>query len=385
MVTLERPALEQRVLSALDASPARIPVIVGADGSGRTSLLLRLRDELGNGAAQYVDVEGIATTPERFFAILTKESPFDERREYRPSDGTSPREAFRATLQFLGSARAHDGRSATFLLDEALELRTFESFPGLRHVLRDLVSALAQGGNHFVLATRYAARARRLLRDVPDRFEPIPMEPLSPAEVGIALSELGPALPQHDPHDLALAVQGLADGRPSYVTALLEAMVGTGGRLATDPVSALAALMAPGERLFSLCRYQFELRLHRARGYGALKAILGVLADEEPLTLTQIANQLHRTPGSTKDYLSWLEDVDLISVERKRYSFCDPLLRLWMRLHCRAVPPSEDRLASEVQAYTLSRLPDAPDPADALESSRHSDDNGRSWGMMEID
>ena len=41
-------------------------------------------------------------------------------------------------------------------------------------------------------------------------------------------------------------------------------------------------------------------------------AALEVLAQEEPLTLTEIAQRLRRTPGSTKDYLSWLEDVDLI-------------------------------------------------------------------------
>ena len=81
---------------------------------------------------------------------------------------------------------------------------------------------------------------------------------------------------------------------------------------------------------------RYELRLHRARGYGALKAILDVLAEEEPLTLTEIALRLRRTPGSTKDYLSWLEDVDLIVSRQKRYSFADPMMRLWVRLHCRA-------------------------------------------------
>ena len=42
----------------------------------------------------------------------------------------------------------------------------------------------------------------------------------------------------------------------------------------SDPVSALAALFAPDgalDRAVPLC---YELRLHRARGYGALKAIL---------------------------------------------------------------------------------------------------------------
>ena len=46
-------------------------------------------------------------------------------------------------LAFFDTARAPGGEPCTFLLDEVLELRTFESFPGLRHVLRDLLEALA--------------------------------------------------------------------------------------------------------------------------------------------------------------------------------------------------------------------------------------------------
>ena len=53
-------------------------------------------------------------------------------------------------------------------------------------------------------------------------------------------------------------------------------------------------------------------------GYGALKAILDILAAEEPLTLTEISLRLRRTPGSTKDYLSWLEDVDLVASSHKK-------------------------------------------------------------------
>ncbi len=86
-----------------------------------------------------------------------------------------------------------------------------------------------------------------------------------------------------------------------------------GGPGGHDAVSALVALMAPGGRLARQCGFSYELRLHRARGYGALKAILEILADEEGLTLTEISQRLQRTPGSTKDYLSWLEDVDLVT------------------------------------------------------------------------
>ena len=130
--------------------------------------------------------------------------------------------------------------------------------------------------------------------------------------------------------------------------------------------------MAQDGVLFATCRFCYELRLHRARGYGALKAILEVLAAEEPLTLTEIAHRLRRTPGSTKDYLSWLEDVDLVESRQKRYRFTDPLLRLWVRLHCRPAPVGEEELAREVHAYAAARLPQtaappiSPEPAPAL-------------------
>src|SRR5207247_823170 len=135
-----------------------------------------------------------------------------------------------------------------------------------------------------------------------------------------------------------------------------------GGPGSGDAISALAALLAPDGRLARQCGYCYELRLHRARGYGALKAILEILAEEEGLTLTEISHRMERTPGSTKDYLSWLEDVDLVASYQKRYSFTDPLLRVWVRLHCRATAPTDDDLAREVHRYALPRLPASEPP-----------------------
>jgi hypothetical protein len=154
-----------------------------------------------------------------------------------------------------------------------------------------------------------------------------------------------------------------------------------------DAISALAALLAPEGRLAKQCGFCYELRLHRARGYGALKAILEILADEEGLTLTEISQRLQRTPGSTKDYLSWLEDVDLVVSKQKRYSFTDPLLRVWVRLHCRASAPSEDDLAREVHRYALPRLPKATEPAPPAPQAEpaFAMAGGPSSGIIEID
>ena len=92
MMIPERPSLERRVLAALDGSTGsgpRIPVVLGGCGSGRTSLLLRLRDLIGRTQAQYVDVERIATTPERFFQALRESSPFPAH-AYGQGKGSEP-------------------------------------------------------------------------------------------------------------------------------------------------------------------------------------------------------------------------------------------------------------------------------------------------------
>jgi hypothetical protein len=385
-----RPALERRILAAVEAAPSRIPVVLGDYRTGRTQLLHRLRERLGRSHCQHIDVERCATTPERFHAAIAADAPFRLPMRATPA---SAREAFDATLAFLDQARAAGGNEpATFLLDEVLELRTFESFPGLRTAIRELFKTLATSPNRFVLTTRYVSRAHRLMKDASSRFEVIHVPPLSTAEVrDLMLSIDGGQTILRDEagsESLARAVHTLSDGRVGYAQAIGEAlsrMVDAQG--VGDPVSALTGLLSPDGRLASTCATCYELRLHRARGYGALKAILEILAQEEPLTLTEVAQRLRRTPGSTKDYLSWLEDVDLIVAQRKRYSFGDPLLRVWVRLYCRPSGPSEEDVAREVQSYALGRLPQ-PEPAMVVAGGGKSsapDEDRKPWGIIEID
>jgi hypothetical protein len=380
-----RSTLTRRIAASLDAAPSRIPVLVGGCGSGRTTVLQQLRDRIGRTTAQYIDVERTATTPERFLRAVAATSPFPVAEAPLPE---SARAAFDQALNFLATARA-GSEPATFLLDECLELRTFESFPGLRRVLHDLIDGLAASGNRFVLTSRYTARALRLLRDRSARFEVIHIPQLTAEDtldiLGLAGGSL--AAPEGarsgggDAEFVARTVHALGDGRPSYIKAISDELHQMGEH-GSDAISALAALMGPEGRLSKQCSFCYELRLHRARGYGALKAILEILAEEEGLTLTEISQRLQRTPGSTKDYLSWLEDVDLVTSRQKRYSFTDPLLRVWVRLHCRATAPSEDDVAREIHRYTLPRMPMQPatpsEPAYAMAGQPHS-------GIIEID
>ncbi len=49
--------------------------------------------------------------------------------------------------------------------------------------------------------------------------------------------------------------------------------------------------------------------------------------------------------------------MDLVANDGKRYRFRDPILRLWVRLYCHPVPPTDEAVAREVQRYALVRLP----------------------------
>ena len=371
------------MLAALGAEPARIPVLLGGCGSGRTSLLNRVAALFGDRRSRYIDVERVASTPERLLAAVTCDSPAgagNARAPLPPPGRRSPRAAFDELLAFVG-------RKGTppplLLLDELLEVRTLESFPGLRGGARELVGALANSPHRFVLASRYVNRARRLLHDFAPRMELVHLPPLTAREVDAVLREESAAHDAAARTRLGRLVHALAAGRPSYVHALSAAVSSAvpGG----DPVAVLAAQMAAGTPLSQLCRFSYELRLHRARGYGVLKAILGILAESEPLRLTEVGRQLERTPGSTRDYLSWLEDVDLVETREKRYRFSDPVLRLWVRLHGRRTAPGGPERARAVRQYAAERLGGdgiaaaAPSPAPVTSLRRPSGD------LIEID
>ena len=218
MMRIARPALERRVAALVDATPSRIPgARSAAAASGRTSAARGLRDRIGRDNCQYIDVERAATTPERFHRALCLQSPFRRPRRRRSRCTARARRSTRRWRSSTG-ARTADGGPATFLLDEVLELRTFESFPGLRaRPARPASPRSPASGNRFVLTTRYVARAHRLLRDAPPRFEVIHVPPLEPADAARrAWSTAG--LPDAD--DLA-AHRPRADRRPrrAYVRA----------------------------------------------------------------------------------------------------------------------------------------------------------------------
>jgi len=357
-VILERTILERSLFEALNKTPNKIPVLMGKSGSGRTALLRRIAQQLGDTQCQYIDVERAASTPEEFYEAVKKNTPFLFKEPKSSNVGQNgARAAFENLLAFFDDARSQNGENPTFLIDEFLEIRTFESFPGLRNAVQELLKKLTQSNNKFILTTRFTTRIHRLLCDAQKRFELINVQPFSTKEVFALLRSSDINHDRTECEEISRIVHALTEGRPLYAKILVQTLSSMNGASSGDPVSALASELNPGAYLYLVCLHFYELRLHHARGYGALKGILQILAIEDTLTLTEISQRLRRTPGSTKDYLSWLEDVDLIKVEHKRYSFSDPILKLWVRLYCRPTPPTEFEISKEVQEYAVIRLP----------------------------
>ena len=352
--------LIELVLSVLASPTPGIPLLIGGCSAGRTHALHAVMARLGADTTPvYLDVERLATTPEQCYRSLLRHVRVAEDAPALPAPAalSSPREAFAAMLALLTSARAASGRRFTFLLDEVLDLRTFESFPGLKALMSETGQALGASDNRFVLATRFRQRGARLAASWP-RIASVMLDDATAtgdSRTAEALAGLDPLEQQQ--------VLALTGGRLGYAVLVSDSLRQARRHGIADPVGALTEQLLCGSALERRLRLSYEVRLQRARGYGALRAILDVLAEQQPLTLTHIAQRLHRTPGSTKDYLSWMLDVDLLTVDRKRYTVTDPLLRLWVRLNNGADVPTDAQVARETQRYAserLAALPEAP-------------------------
>jgi hypothetical protein len=320
-------------------------VLVGPRGSGKTFLLERVRESLGDSRpTALIQMEPIAASPEilceRFLEIA---GPVLDAGGYRS-----------APFPRLMGALSKGAPRSLLLLDDATEMRTLSYFPGVDRPLESLFETLAKKqAPQAILTSRFPAWIAScfdgLSNATRSHFEIVTLPAVGPDElhaIGIA-----------DPEPLVTATGGL----PVNILPLVARMM-TGEALST----ALAAEMATSGHLEAECRATLGQLLHRARGYGACKAVLHVLAGEEGLRLSEIARRLDRTPGSTRDYLRWLEEVDLIAVREKRFFFVDPVLRLWLRLYGRGELPTHADIENEIGRHLNGQAPaSAPEPGSA--------------------
>ena len=153
-------------------------MLVGGCGSGRTTLLHQLRERLGRTAAQYIDVERTATTPERFLPRGRGGLAVPGRRDGR-AGRRRPRRVrrdARASSRARAPQRASRRRSCSTNFSSCAPSR---ASPACAACCTSCVDGLAASGNRFVLTSRYVARTLRLLRDRSARFEVIHMPALT--------------------------------------------------------------------------------------------------------------------------------------------------------------------------------------------------------------
>ena len=98
-------------------------------------------------------------------------------------------------------------------------------------------------------------------------------------------------------------------------------------------------------------------------------------------------------PYSGKTYAEAIDHLvarfgarEALLFEGKRYSFADPMMRLWVRLHCRPTPPNDEDVVREVHRFVMSRIPAATEPAHAMAlAGEPAAERDKSWGIIEID
>jgi hypothetical protein len=326
-----------RLLEALERELSSAPflLLTAPRGGGKSHVLRRLFQRARTPGA-LIQIEPVSGSPEILDSELSRLAGSILGRA--AASGTP---AFDSALRKLRQRKPH----SLLFLDDVTEIRTLSYYPGVADPLPRFLDAV-EGGGRAVATSRFSYWMSRKFPELPTRAIPR----VSSAE----LAEAGAPEPEH--------VASASAGILVHAISLAESL----DRGARTIDNALVEELSPGGRVEAECRATLSELLHRARGYGACKSVLHVLTDEEGLKLAEVARRLDRTPGSTRDYLRWLEEVDLIEARDKRFFFVDPLLRLWARIYARGAPPAEEELRREVTGYLEAIVPEGRSPEGAF-------------------
>ena len=259
-----------------------------------------------------------------------------------------PDRHFLIELAFGLPARLAQARGVRFLLilDEFQEIRALENYPDLRNVVGVFRSHLQHQG---VVAYFLCGSAITALSEmVADYRSPLFVQFIQLVLEGFSAEATAALTAQWLPGASEIPfvqeeIFNLTRGHPFYVTALCQRV-----RLAQDvadrPLTAelvreafVMETLAPHGAIYELCRYVHDVALYRASGYASIKAVLHILAAEEGLTASEVARRLKVTPGTARNYLRWLLEVDLLIEHQKSYYFRDPVLRYWIAMISRGI------------------------------------------------
>lgn len=246
------------------------------------------------------------------------------------------------------------GRKVVMLLDEFQEIRAFERFEVREplSIFRAVMSNQANVG--YIIAGSAITITQKMIKEHTSplflQFEMLELPSFDKRSTGELLKKL---IDNVTPDGMA-EIYRLSHGHPFYITALAQRarrIVEADQKIDTEIAGqafVIETLSKEGQ-IYNYCRYIYDLALERARGYGNLKAILQVLAEEEGLGRSEVSRRIKKGYGPTGPYLSSLVEVDLITEDNKLYYYRDPILRFWVAYATRGVelrefPKREDVL-----------------------------------------
>ena len=299
--------------------------------------------EGGHGAVEnYLNAERLLQTPAARSPLVlqTLSTLLGEMSRQKADDGLLLTLAF----DFPDRLAQELGRPIMCFLDEFTEVTTLGNYPGVGDPLKTFRAAIQrQERVAYVIAGSAISVMEHLIRDHESplflQFRALELQPLTEEDTRTLAEKVANCMLAPNVH---AAIFTYTFGHPFYVTALAERLVEvmtTSDAVTPEQVGQaflLEALSARGQ-IYGYCRYLYDISLQKARGYGALKAILQILAEEDGLTLTEISRPLHRRPAAVQGYLRWLVEVDLLAEEEKRYVYRDPVLRFWVAQTTRGI------------------------------------------------
>jgi len=247
----------------------------------------------------------------------------------------------------LPARLAHErGVRFVLILDEFQEIRVLENFPDIRNVVGVFRANLQhQSGIAYFLAGSAITALSGMVADYRSPlFVQLIQIPLGGFDLEGTAALVAKWLPEGaDNPFLIEEIYTLTQGHPFYVTALCQRIRtyhDTADRPFTPQLAREAFVVEtlnPRGAIYELSRYVHDVALHRATGYASIKAVLHILATEEGLNASEVGRRLKVTPGTARNYLRWLLEVDLVIERQKRYYYRDPVLRYWVAMVSRGI------------------------------------------------
>ncbi len=226
------------------------------------------------------------------------------------------------------------------MLDEFQTIQALANFPDTKDIVAVFRAHLERHTScGYILAGSAISVMERMLAHTSPLFalfERLILAPLDKGDTRLLVTKLLPAADVGNIPAVSAEIQRLTGGHPFYIQALcnrLRRWHFSQDRPLTPAMAKEAfvwEVLSPEGRLYDFCRYVYDVSIQRARGYGALIAILQLLAAEDGLTIAQVARRQKVTPATARDYLRWLKEVDLIVERAGGHYYRDPVLRFWV-------------------------------------------------------